>query len=225
MAIQLYSGGKYTDKYLFNRLGYFFTIGPKNGSKLYQPGTQGLVCADAHPLMINDINNPLTPTIEYSISTTTTQPEIIERNVSKHGYAAMQWRGGALRKQVSNQLIWAGLETRISASPADIFFVPHDQMVTVEGVTLPWGMAHNRCGAKPILGTVESVNNTSQHSRYLSTSYTSYKTEVYVILVANFDSTKKLRLGTNIKNVIIPIYYTGSGQTQLVTLTRVRNFQ
>jgi hypothetical protein len=47
MAIETYAGsGNFTTRVPVNSNGYMYTVGPANGSKLYHPGTRGIVYQD-----------------------------------------------------------------------------------------------------------------------------------------------------------------------------------
>lgn len=187
MAIETYAGsGNFTTRYAFTDEGYFFTVGPPNGSKLYQPGTRGLVVKD------NTLGNfPTISTISFRLKDNATSsrwwPTV---TATSSGYASMAYTSystGAqtIHKQLST-VSTLGMDSFIQttansfddASDNPFFLFPCKTSVS------DYGLDASRWGDKKVTGDVYLINdNSGEYStRYVHVEDSVYKYEMYTVL-------------------------------------------
>ena len=192
MAIETYAGsGNYTTRYAFEENGYFFTVGPKNGSKMYQPGTRGLIVKDS-----SLGNFPTVSTISFRLRDNSTSSRWWPTTTAtSSGYASMAYTSystGAqsIHKQLST-VSTLGMDSFIQttansfddASDAPFFLFPC--MTSTSG----YGLDASRWGDKKVTGDVYLINETGDYStRYVHVEDSVYKYEVYTVVSVRDDA-------------------------------------
>ena len=192
MAIETYAGsGNFTTRYAFEENGYFFTVGPSNGSKLYQPGTRGLVVKDS-----SLGNFPTVSTIAFRLKDNSTSSRWWPTTTSySSGYASMAYTSystGAqsIHKQLStvstlgmDSFLQTTANSYDDGTDAPFFLFP------CKTTTSDYGINASRWGDKKVNGDIYLVNDDSGEysTRYVHVEASVYKYEIYTVVSVRDD--------------------------------------
>lgn len=190
MAIETYAGsGNFTQRYAFNNNGYFFTVGPKNGNKLHQPGTNGIVVTDA----TLETFTPTGPIISFGFrqnsSTSRWWPTVTSSIATGYGsmaYTSYSTGAQTIHKQSStintlgmDSFIMTSANSYDDATDSPFFIFP------CKCNKSDYAINASRWGAKKVTGSIYLVNDNSSGTdsvRYVHVEDSVYKLEVYTIV-------------------------------------------
>lgn len=207
MAIQIYSNGRLIDLYAFGPRGKFLIVGGPNGTKLIQPGTQGLVVQDK-------LLSSIQPKTAHSGYMT------FWESTPTNGYLAVERYNQSILKQNPSQDLMGFDSLILSADQYSTWFFPRGINRTDDA-----GIVMDRWGAKPILQNNVSYLNGAQSSnldRWLLISQRVYKFEAYVMVSVTTPSSVG-EITNYVKDVYIPLSETSNWQKLKLEVLRYGN--
>lgn len=206
MAITEIINGRQVPKYVFHRSGYMYTIGPKNGGKLYQPGTRGLVVDDV-------AKSSGYPRIRFRKSN-----NVYIINGMDYGYFAA-WTDDNSSVRTQSQIYtdpsYLGLKNLILHYPNDTEALNQVWCFPKEVTAFDYQLDDTRWGSKAIRGEYNFYNDGGVRGVGIP-NQTVYKWEAHVVISCQYQFAYAFE---NIPFVIIPYLVNGNWTYTFLTKT------